>query len=234
MSVISNPNSWLAAYQGIKAQQLKRELKSEGGLEGMLQKRQSAANTAFKKEMSGYDEALKGYEDMASQGLPEETLNLLTELNKQANLTSQVQSETLGEATRNVGVSNTSLLSAYKQIASMDAQQRIQNQQQYLSAKDVYAGRKANVANKELQFSLDAIEQPFYAKTAEMQALTGASLQNLQIARQEEQAKKDQLLQMALAITGIPTSGTSNNSSYKSNSSSGGVDTGNWDTSNLG
>jgi hypothetical protein len=145
-----------------------------------------------------YANQLAMSQEMAMQGLPEETKQLMIDQTNQASMNAMAGAESargsLGAASRAQQSAN----DAYRQLASMDATQRLQNKQAFINAQGQYANNMgaldANMLNAQNQLAdyeqqafVDPLNQEgmFYRGQSQQgtdyqRALQGARMQNVQ------------------------------------------------------
>ena len=127
--------------------------KAQAGREDIYANREEAF-AAYDKMLTQQEDAyanqLAEQQNMAMQGLPEETKALMIDQTNRAAAGAVSGAESargaLGGALAAQGSSN----DAYRQLASMDANQRLQNQQSYIQGQGQYAQNMGQIAGQRL------------------------------------------------------------------------------------
>lgn len=209
------PSIWLGVSQSLKAKKLEKELNKQGGLTGQLIKEYRVSEDLANKQRGLASEQFDYTSNLADQigsmGIPEESKQYEQDLIEQGTQTGLRTASGMGGLQDAISQISGGQFSAYRDLASRDAMARQQNKQQQLSMLDAAKQRELQALGQAdtLQYGagMDMLKGMFYPKMEEMQALRGASTQNIMGGYNAGQQQKEQDVQTLLSLAKLAKGG---------------------------
>lgn len=165
--------------QALRSRKLRKDLAAQGGMEGALMRDYQVASRGMDAQRELYGEQMNRAESVLSGGLPSQTIGLAQNQIQQSTQDSLRAAGDVGSRLRSIGNIQSGMLGAYRDLYSMDANQRLQNQQQLLGMQGQYTQQMAGLQEQQTDLARNMFMQPFLAKSEEQQAMMGAAQQNV-------------------------------------------------------
>lgn len=189
--------------QALRARKLRKDLESQGGLEGMMADSLDALGVGTEEEKRLAQEQFDFAQRAFSGGIPEASKQFQQDLIQQSQQDTLSNLSSLGAGVRGLSAVQGNALSAYRDLAARDAEQRLSNQQSLVGARNLYTGSLQDIQQRQTAGVRDFIEKPFYAKAQQMQADEAAGMQNIMGGLQGKEAKREQAMGVITkALTG--------------------------------
>lgn len=207
-STLSQPSTWLAVSQSLKANKLEKELNKKGGLEGQLMKEYRVSEDLANKQRGlaseQFDYTSNIADQIGSMGIPEESKQYEQDLIEQGTQTGLRTASGMGGLQDAISQISGGQFSAYRDLASRDAMARQQNKQTQLSMLDAAKQRELQALGQadtlQAGAGMDMLKGMFYPKMEEMQAMRGAGIQNAMEGYNAGQQKQEQDFQKMLSV----------------------------------
>lgn len=200
VSTATQPSTWLGLSQALRARKLKKQIQGMGGTDKQAFEsfglQANLANVGQDRINEVYDVQENLANMIGSQGIPEESKQYEQDLIEQGGQQAMRTAGSVGELSEMLGQIQGGQLSAYRNLAARDAEQRQQNLNTKASmlsaAKEQQLAALQSQDAAKAQAMMDLRENLLAPRIQEQQALTGAAIQNMMEGYRSGQTKQAQ------------------------------------------